>query len=651
MTQQRHPFLERAFSHRIARTRLLIIALGSLLLLCGWLYSPAPSPALAQDTLPIQLTVTAGFDGHYRRNQWFPITVIASNDGPDIRGTLEWEFPGQFRSMVFHYDVDLPQGARKRITFYALSESFARIGQLRLLEGNQELVKQQVPLEPIEMNEYTIGVLSSDTTLLNSLSAMDWQNRHMEGSRVFHLQPDYLPEDAPALNGLDALFLHDIATANLSDEQRAALKKWVSLGGQLVISGGIHASDTTAGLVDILPVTVGELLTDVSLAPLQEVLPARARDENNLPDNTTVSQVELAYDAHALDEQRLLTVRQMGDGQVFFTAFDLNALRAWRGEPQLWASVLREEMRFDPTISSGWSQSLLDNNTLELPALRLPPLWLFIVFLLSYILLVGPINFLVLRLIKRVELAWVTIPVIVLLFVAGTYGASFIVRGTRPEVTHLSVVQGFEQQERGMATAHIGIFSPRRQVFTLTFPGDVLVRIVNQGSGTQMAPIVWGEEETRIQDALVDVSSFRTFIAEKTVDMPLQVRSDLEIKRGVVQGEVENLSNEPFPEAMLVYGNSVQYLDTMQPGATAEIQLDRDLFNFPDAPRLSEDGVFNRRQMLFSLFEQNTFNVETIEDSAVYLLVWKDEQVIDMQIGTNANSEHHLTLYVIRLQT
>jgi len=506
-------------------------------------------------------------------------------------------------------------------------------------------------LEPVEMNEYTIGVLSSDTTLLNSLSAMEWQNRHLEGSRVFHLQPTFLPEHAPALNGLDALFLHDIATANLSNEQRTALKEWVSLGGQLIVSGGIHASDTTAGMVDILPVTVGELLTDVSLTPLQEVLPARTRDENNLPDSTTVSQVELAYDAHALDERRLLTVRQMGDGQVFFTAFDLNALRAWRSEPQLWASVLREEMRFDPTLSSGWSQSLLDNNTLELPALRLPPLWLFVVFLLSYILLVGPLNFLVLRLIKRVELAWVTIPVIVLLFVAGTYGASFVVRGTRPEVTHLAVVQGFEQQERGKATAHIGIFSPRRQIFTLTFPGDVLVRIVNQGSGTQMAPIVWGEEETRIQNALVDVSSFRTFIAEKTVDMPLQVRSDLEIKRGVVQGEVENLSDEPFPEAMLVYGNSVQYLDTMQPGATANIQLDRDLFNFPDAPKLSEDGVFNRRQMLFSLFEQNNFNVETMEDSAVYLLAWRDEQVIDMQIGTDANSNHHLTLYVIRLQT
>ena len=49
----------------------------------------------AQDTPPITVEVQAGYDGAYRLGEWFPVVVTIANDGPDVRGVLDWRFAGR----------------------------------------------------------------------------------------------------------------------------------------------------------------------------------------------------------------------------------------------------------------------------------------------------------------------------------------------------------------------------------------------------------------------------------------------------------------------------------------------------------------------------------------------------------------------------
>ena len=42
------------------------------------------SPAQQTDTL--KLSVSAGFDGSFRENQWLPVYIRVSNDGEDVEG-------------------------------------------------------------------------------------------------------------------------------------------------------------------------------------------------------------------------------------------------------------------------------------------------------------------------------------------------------------------------------------------------------------------------------------------------------------------------------------------------------------------------------------------------------------------------------------
>ncbi len=630
-----------------------------------------PRSALAQQQQPpnqkgITLDVQAGYDGHYRQQQWLPITIIASNDGPDIRGTIEWRFINDTRR--FRRDVELPRGARKRITLYAVAQNFMRTGEIRLFHGNKQVYQQQAQVTPIAPDQFVVGVLSSDKTLLNSLSAMVMDNT--SGTIVLHLQPDMLPDYARVFDTLDVLFIHDSATQNLSAAQQAALRLWVRLGGQLVVSGGASADQSTPGLEDILPVTIQGLQKDVSLASLQRLVHTFPGQQNTtFPPNTTVSVVDVHDDVHALVNDNLLTEHSYGSGRVIFSAFDLSALRIWSGESELWSNVLESKPRFAPALEF-WRRGNILYDILEVSSLYLLSFWVLVLFVFSYIVIVGPLNFLLLRRIRHAELAWITTPMIVVLFVVGTYGTGFLMRGTHPKLYQMTIAQSSEGHSYGQATAYTGVFSPRRKSYTIAFPEQTLVRpAIRDSESESNAPIVaWADQATEVRNVLIDVSEMRTFTAEKAMEMSVNMQSNLTYDQQRIQGEVENVGTLSLADAILVRGNVAQELGTLAPGDTVSIDMEvHDQFDswdaFPDAITTPNLGVFNRRDALMVLFSwnQSLFTIHPNQDAfvsgmpeteGVYLLGWSEPEqpLIEVQVNNRSIEQQSIVLHVIRLK-
>ncbi len=599
------------------------------------------------------LQVSAGYDGSYRVSHWFPVNVTVSNDGPDIQGVLEWHFPGMRDNATFKRLVDLPRGAQKRLVLNAFAKDFARAGEVRLVVDRTPVVEEQVRLTPIDAEQYVVGVVSSDSALLSSLASMKFNNR--TSTTVTHLAPELLPDEALALAGIDALFLHDIITTDLTPAQRAALELWVSLGGQLVVSGGANAERTVPGLTDLLPITVEGLTGDAALASLGNMVP---RERETLPASATVSQVELQPAAQAVDDAGLLVAWRQGAGQVIFSRFDLSALRAWTGEPALWSRVLESDMRFQPGTLYRWRDDNLVQQVLRFPGMQFPSFGVLLLFILFYVVIIGPLNFLILRRMRRSELAWITVPAIVLLFVGGTYAVGTLIRGNRPRVMQVAIVQGYEHTSRAQATDFIGLFSPRRDTYTLTLPPDALVSQERLGwDNSAYASVVWTDQGTELRDLLVDVSSLRTAIVEQAVDMPLQVSSNLQRQRGEVRGEVQNLGNEPLLDAVIVYGSTQQHLGTLAPGANHEVILERNRGNFPGFANFDDDEtMFSRQRILNTLDEPDQFGrfgpnapMGGLDDNGVYLLSWSEQPLSSVQIDGTSAHQDGLTLYVIRL--
>ncbi|NTU84165.1 MAG: hypothetical protein HGA45_33150, partial [Chloroflexales bacterium] len=611
--------------------------LALLALLCAGLLA---APARAQEPPPVTLEVRAGYDAssHYRVGYWFPVSVVVANDGPDLRGTVEWRFPGDGEAS-FRYELDLPRGARKGVSLPVVAIDTERAASVTLVAEGAQLARAQIRLDPIDGQQAAIGVISADPALLNSLAAATIANN--TATPIVHLDAASLPSDATLLAGLDVIFIHDLVTTNLSGAQRSAIELWARLGGQLVVGGGARAEQTTPGLAQILPVEVGKPRPNISTAALGALA---ARDDlTNLLPTTTASAVRPRPGAVQLDRDGLLTAWDLGAGRVIFAAFDLAALRTWAGEAALWERVLPIEPRMNMGQSFRWRNENLLRDTLALPALRLPSTGLLLLLMTLYIVVVGPVNFLVLRRLRRVELAWVTTPLLVLAFTAAAYGASFALRGTRPQITQLAIVQSFEGQPQGQSTAFMGVFSPQRRAYRLDFAPEALVTPGTfESFQFENEPVTSDGATTGVRDLLIDVSALRTLMVEAPVATTPTVQSTLQVDtRGRVRGQVRLAGDTTLRDALIVTGASAQRLGDLRPGDQATVDLRADQQNFPDLGSFGEPGLINRYQVLTNLFGYDRFALggptfqgeQGIPDAdGVYLLGWANTVAIGASI-------------------
>jgi hypothetical protein len=626
-----------------------------LLAFAAALAALAPLAARAQDSSPLTLEVRAGYDGdgQFRVGNWFPLTVEVSNDGGDVRGTLELHFPGDGDGS-FRYELDLPRGARKRITIPVVASESHGSATLSLSAEGGELARQVIRLDPITSEQLAVGVLSSDPATLNSLRAIQVDNGR--STAVTHLDPARLPDDAALLAGLDTIFVHDVATADLTGAQREALALWTRLGGELVVGGGPGAQRTVPGLADLLPVEVGELRPGVDAGSLAALAGGQGAPA---PPDLTASAVTLRQGATDLDGAGLLTARDEGAGRVIFAAFDLAATRAWAGESTLWQNVLRPENRAQLGSSFRLRSENLLRDSLQLSALRLPSITVLLLLMLLYIVVVGPLNFWALRRARRVELAWVTTPLIVAVFLGAAYGASFMLRGTTAQISQLTIVQGFEGAEQGQATTFLGVFSPQRRSYALGFAPTTLVTPGTfESFAFRTAPVTSDGATTSMRDLLIDVSSVRTLMIEHPSAVAPAVESDVSAGQGQIRGRVTLTRGPVLENAQIVSGAAAQDLGSLRPGDSADFDFSTALQNFPDQVRYDNSGMFNRDRVLYSLFGYDRFSAGgpmfqgdkgIPEPGGVYLVGWADGADLGATIDGAAGRQAGETLYVIRL--
>jgi hypothetical protein len=633
---------------------------AAALLLCSLLLAltalaRTAAPAAAQDQSPFTVDVRVGYEGAYRIGDWFPVAVDIANSGADIRGTLEWSFPGQLDEQVFRQEVELPRGSQKHVTMHIFAGGFARNGQVRLLDGDTVLVARTVGLNSIDEGVFLTVVVSDDPALLNSLDAL--QMPGFSGARVRHMAAADLPDHVASLRGVNAIFLRDIDTAALSAAQREALSVWLSLGGQLVVSGGVGGQRTAAGLASLLPAQVGGAIEQGDITPLAQLTGSGP----DLPNTSApLSQLQPRPSAEQVPPGTALLERwRYGSGWATVSAFDFNSLRGWAGETALWGKVLEQPAALAPGAAANLSRiNVLDRGVLQLPSLNLPATSTLLIFLLVYIMVIGPLNYLVLRRMGRLEWAWLTVPLIVLLFAGGLYVAGSVLRGGEAQFNQAAVVQGAEGQPRAAATAFIGLFSPRRAAYAVAFAPDILV---NSAAGRaslsdQFDAVVADTRGARSVNILADVASVNTFVAHSVVDLPISVQTSLISDTTGLRGEVRNTGSSPIEDAVLVRGTSFARLGTLAPGAAQRVEGSLQQ-NFPRAVNLAQAGVFDRQEMLNVLFDRDFIRLSNpglpatgAGDDGVYLVGWLNRPTVAASVDGQPANQNGLTLYVIRLR-
>ncbi len=169
---------------------------------------------------------------------------------------------------------------------------------------------------------------------------------------------------------------------------------------------------------------------------------------------------------------------------------------------------------------------MLVNAVSQLPSLALPPIGGLIVLLGGYILLIGPINYMVLRRLDRREWAWLTMPVLVVLVTVGAYGFGTVLRGNDVIVNEVAIVRGAAGATDGTGQIYLGIFSPSRGQYQVQVPGGALLSSpingdIFGGTGAASQLDVLQGDPARVRDLDVGFGSLRTIRAESAVTVPL----------------------------------------------------------------------------------------------------------------------------------
>nr|MBA3236490.1 hypothetical protein [Chloroflexota bacterium] len=562
---RRHPGLPRITLRSLRAVRIV----GLLAVLMTTLL-PLATPVRAAEDLTMETRALLG--GHARVGTWIAISVRLKNDGPAIVGELRLAGGTQGQTR-FGTPVDVPSNADQTYVLYAQPPAFGNTLEVILVEGDRTLLSSKVNYQIHDPGQLVVAVIAENPErIVNSVGSLP--NRNQVAPLVIGITPEDLPARVEAWGLLDRIIWQDVDSERLEIPQRAALQAWIAGGGRLVISGGTVGPRSMSAFPDTLLPYRPAVTADVPASTLRGILGTLPAAATTLP-ALTGSLIDGRILA-SVGDQVVAAERSYGSGAVTILGFDptVDWIAGTDAARNLWRRLLPERTAGGLTISD---DTLLLNAVSQLPALALPPIGGLFALLAAYILLIGPLNYLVLKRLDRREWAWATMPVLIIAFAAGAYGIGAALRGSEVIVHEVAIVRGAPGASEGAAQVYMGVFSPSRTTYQVRVPGGALLSspIAGDffGGNVNVAALdILQGDPAGVRDLAVGFGSLRTIRAESSVVIPL-VQTDFRLENGRLRGTVTNASDERLDRPAVVLGQTVALLQDLEPGAVATVDI------------------------------------------------------------------------------
>ena len=484
----------------------------ALLAVCCLTVLVWPNSAPAQQSRPLQVKdLRIGLPGskdgrRCRIGAWSPVYVELAAGSADV-GAGDFELVTETSDsddVRGQYVVDVPaigkESTRTVLTYFRPGNRTARVTALVRRKQGRAVV-HSLDREPDQGD-----VVGPDETLyltlgakLSGLRQALIPPRQAEGEpgqesqladraehSLAHVErPGDLPGRWFGYDGVDVVVLSTSNKAlveQLSGPTAGALGEWLRRGGRLVIGVG-HNPQAVGALLARLGVhgfTFGRPERAASLREVQQW--AEAKSElaglEVAPVQAPEGALTLAARQKGSKTWPVLTLAPCGMGRVLLAAFDLDAkeFTNWKGQELFWKHVHEE---FGPRpITRGKDQDAGDRpgelaaalqrgleNFEEIPVISFG--WVAF-FILLYILLIGPLDYFFLKkVVKRLELTWVTFPLVVVVVSVAAYFTAHAFKGNDRHINKIDVVDIDLRGGDVQGTTWLALFSPRLESNTL----------------------------------------------------------------------------------------------------------------------------------------------------------------------------------------
>ena len=628
----------------------------------------ATAPAAAADP-PRDVTienVRVGFgDGlsknGYKIGTWTPVWVDLKGGPTGFSGVLEFTAPDDSNTptTIRRDDVVIAANAMRTVSLFTRPGS--RYGDLsaRVIDRKTGKVKDAWAGGTVEsFGAETIFVLASgQVSGLTEMKELQKYAGSLNGSGggsrliVTPVRPrDGFPSRWYGFDSADVVVL-DTNDANTmtrlreSTAEATALVQWVFQGGHLVVAVGQNwQAVLDSPLAPLLPgVPTGRVeLSDPGL--FDQFAGGTANKPLMPPDSKTKLQVtkfERWEERGGIPDPAMPSATPLvlrgphGFGRVTMIGLDVDQkpFSSWDDKRLFWDKLIDLRDRGgDPTgggrgtavyqNQSNEVSSLLFGSLQRFPGVRLVPFGWVAFFVFLYILLIGPGDYFFLRkVVKRMEMTWVTFPLIVITVSGVAYAAAYYFKGTELRINKVDAIDVDQTTGSVRGWSWLTLFSPQNRDYGVGFaplppesvaPADPLVGAnapkssanvnvltswfgtpdvggygggggggMGFGGGYDYAPLSVPEE---LKGVRVNIWSTKSFTGRWTAPLnaPL-LESDLAADGpDRLKGTVTNIGARTMKYSVMFFGRYVYPMNEIAPGATVTLGEAQSLIGYMD---------------------------------------------------------------------
>jgi hypothetical protein len=548
---------------------------GSILIL--WVLL-AVRAAFAQGVV---MEVERAAGAHVKRYHSIPLYVTLLNPGPplDARIVVDVLDYAQRPRCTVEQAVSLPTGTRKRIAMLVpemMGYSFSNTPfAIRLVDGAGHKIAEPIhnagypqtandgPLVLV-VSPHRSGHYNYLSSYKNQFKPAGAVSPTSSTSTIYldDIEPSAVPEHWAGLSSADIVVVGDAQALHLAPAQVQALLDYAAAGGDLIlVSNGDPAQFNATGFGPALP---ARPTGTVALSRVSGVTAAQRRDFD-APDPVLLASTPVAG-ARVLRQVGslpTLVARPWGLGAVYLSAVDLgnahtlsdNGLRAvWT---RIWDDMQkREKMKIEPSIYDPLGSP---------PEMTPPSLGFLLLFMVVYIAIVGPLNYVLLRRRDRMLWTWLTVPVLAAGFTIVSYCISYGAKGSEIVAREFALVKMRSGAAQASADVYLSVFSPRRAGYDLRLPGRTVFRST---IGEELARWTLGWDDGSVLRGLeVPMWSMRRMYAQAVTSLDGPIRLQLDRPAGDrLKGEIINDSGLDLSDCRLLLHGTVSAPLSLKPG-------------------------------------------------------------------------------------
>ena len=375
--------------------------------------------------------------------------VVTVESKENFSGVIRVLPEANYDQNVSGYGKRITLAAGESKTFKMTVNTPGNNGEVHLAILNDKdklLYEEKTTLSPTSLGSYVeVGILSDDYSGVGYFNGVSVQSGSYTGSAsTVEFTLDTFPEDSQVLSVLNYLIIDNFDTSSLSEKQYKALKKWVGNGGILILSLGSHYQSVLSGFNDdFVSGTFGNMSKkNLSWNAPEEVLTLSGVDciaftlDEGKP-NDPVYMDDWSY------------VKPVGLGNVVVLPYSLSMepMASFTDRSRVASLILAASStqaavdNLSGTTNYGSVYSMGMNLTSISEEVKSPSALLYGFLLTLYVVLVGPVLYLILKKAGKQEKLWIAIPLVALIFTGIIYCTGFIYRINKPLLNTFSLIK------------------------------------------------------------------------------------------------------------------------------------------------------------------------------------------------------------------